>query len=473
MNYNLADLSITEALAGLRSKNFSCHEYIKALIINCSNNLDLNAFISIDLEFLLTKARAVDNTGNAGVGLCGIPLILKDNINTNHLSTSAGTAALKNNFTEKNSPVAEALFNMGALLGGKGNMHELAFGITSNNAVTGATRNPWNLKMIPGGSSGGVAAAVAGRLMPGGIGTDTGASVRLPAALCGVVGFRPTVGRYSGEGIIPISHTRDTAGPITRTVGDARLLDAVIFGSAVKTKPVKLNKLRIGVPLSLFRKNLDPDVKTETNRILAQLETAGVSLIEEDIIDIEKLNNLASFPIAIFEFLHGLSKYLDKYQSNLTILDVFEGIGSLDVKTLFGSQMGDRAVSKSVYLKALHIDRPKLQHAYAIYFKKYNLDAIIFPTSPITARPIGDDKTIELNGTRQPTFSTYTQNVGPSSVAGIPGISIPTGLSSDGLPIGMELDGPANSDAALLEIAESIAALVNFTPKPPEPAFKI
>jgi mandelamide amidase len=468
VNYNLADLSIIEALTGLKNKKFSCLEYINALLLNHRNSLDLNAFISIDIESLQNEAKAIDNNGNAGIGLCGIPIVLKDNINTIRLPTSAGTAALKNNFPGDNSPVAGALFKAGALLGGKGNMHELAFGITSNNAITGATRNPWNHKMIPGGSSGGVAAAVAGRIMPGGIGTDTGASVRLPAALCGVVGFRPTIGRYSAAGIIPISHTRDTAGPITRTVADARLLDAIICGHTQKYIPVKLNELRIGIPFTLFQDNLEADVRKETNRIIAQLESAGVTLIEENIVDVEKLHNLVSLPIALFEFLQDLSQYLKKYQSSLTILDIFEGIGSPDVKSLVASQMGAGAISKKVYLKALNVDRPKLQRTYALYFEKYNLDAILFPTSPITARPIGEDKTVKLNGKRKPTFSIYTQNVGPASVAGIPGISIPTGLSSSGLPIGMELDGPANSDARLLIIAQAISDLINFTSKPPK-----
>lgn len=208
------------------------------------------------LGWLAAKRQKIDRHGNAGLGLCGIPLCFKANIATGIFPTSAATPALINHLPKIPSRVAERLFSAGALPGASGNMHELSFGITSNNYATGAVRNPWNPSLIPGGSSGGVAAAVASRLMLGGIGTDTGASVRLPAALCGVVGFRPTLARYPRDRIIPVSPTRDTAGIIAQCVADVIILDQVISGRSAKISPMPLKGLRIGLPLPTFTMTL-------------------------------------------------------------------------------------------------------------------------------------------------------------------------------------------------------------------------
>jgi Asp-tRNA(Asn)/Glu-tRNA(Gln) amidotransferase A subunit family amidase len=462
----LFDLTITQALDGLAARRFSAREYARALIARCEDQASLNALVSSDWGKLLDAADAVDTSGKAGEGLGGIPLCLKDNINTGILPTGAATGALADHVAAAPAPVAKALFDAGALLGGTGNMHELAFGVTSNNGVTGAARNPWNPAMIPGGSSGGVAAAVAGRMFPGGVGTDTGASVRLPASLCGLVGFRPTVGRYSGDGIVPISHTRDTAGPITRSVADTRLLDRVMAGSGTEATPIFLAGLRLGVPLGYFYDNLDPAVAANADASLKALTDAGVTLVEADIADIGEINAAVSFPVALYEFMQDLPRYLRDNGLDLTMQDILDGIGSPDVKGLFASQMGPEAMPEAAYRKAMDEDRPRLQAAYAGYFETHKIDAIIFPTAPLPARPIGDDETVELNGERLPTFPTFIRNTDPASNAGIPGISLPSGLGPDGLPLGMELDGPVLSDDRLLAIAAAIEAVFAFDARP-------
>ncbi|WP_193176991.1 indoleacetamide hydrolase [Oricola nitratireducens] len=462
----LFDLTITQALDGLAARRFSAREYARALIARCEDQASLNALVSSDWGKLLDAADVVDTSGKAGEGLGGIPLCLKDNINTGILPTGAATGALADHVAAAPAPVAKALFDAGALLGGTGNMHELAFGITSNNGVTGAARNPWNPAMIPGGSSGGVAAAVAGRMFPGGVGTDTGASVRLPASLCGLVGFRPTVGRYSGDGIVPISHTRDTAGPITRSVADTRLLDRVMAGSGTEATPIFLAGLRLGVPLGYFYDNLDPAVAANADASLKALTDAGVTLVEADIADIGEINAAVSFPVALYEFMQDLPRYLRDNGLDLTMQDILDGIGSPDVKGLFASQMGPEAMPEAAYRKAMDEDRPRLQAAYAGYFETHKIDAIIFPTAPLPARPIGDDETVELNGERLPTFPTFIRNTDPASNAGIPGISLPSGLGPDGLPLGMELDGPVLSDDRLLAIAAAIEAVFAFDARP-------
>jgi indoleacetamide hydrolase len=462
----LFDLTITQALDGLASRRFSAREYAEALIGRCEDQKSLNALVSHDWTKLLAAADAVDASGKAGKDLGGIPLCLKDNINTGILPTGAATGALANHIAKAPAGVAKALFDAGALLGASGNMHELAFGISSNNGVTGAVRNPWNPTMIPGGSSGGVAAAVAARMMPGGVGTDTGASVRLPASLCGLVGFRPTVGRYPGDGIVPISHTRDTAGPITRTVADTQLLDRVMAGSSGGTGPATLSGLRLGVPRGYFFDTLDPAVAANAEASLEALRKSGVILIEADIPDIGALDAAVSFPVVLYEFMQDLPRYLRDSGLDLTMQDILDGIGSPDVKGLVASQLGSGAMPEAVYRKAIDEDRPKLQAAYADYFKAHQVEAIIFPTAPLAARPIGDDETVDLNGERVPTFPTFIRNTDPGSNAAIPGISLPSGLSPDGLPLGMELDGPALSDDRLLSIAAAVESVFAFDAKP-------
>ena len=452
-----------DARRTLNDRTVSCREYVQALIAQCEAKRHLNAFVTQDFDALLVAAEAVDAGGIPGEGLLGIPLAFKDNISTKTLSTSAATGALQGFVAPNNAPVAQSLFDSGALLGAKANMHELAFGITNNNAVTGPTRNPYDPSMIPGGSSGGVAAAVAARMMPGGIGTDTGGSVRLPAALCGVVGFRPSVGRYRSSGIVPISRTRDTAGPIARTVADIRLLDASMAGVGLSKSTLKIDGVRIGVPYEPFFRNLEPDVAAESRRVLDRLANAGAVLVEADMPSLSELNSMVGFPVALFEFRECLSQFLAESETSLTIHDVFEGIGSPDVRDIVDSQLTDDAITETAYRQALQVDRPRLRNVYASYFTEHRLEGVIFPTSPVVARPIGDDVTIELNGERLPTFATYIRNTDPGSNAGIPGISLPTGLSSSGLPIGMEIDGPGGSDERLLSIASAVEKTIEFS----------
>jgi len=357
------------------------------------------------------------------------------------------------------------LFDAGALLAGKTNMHELAFGISTNNAYTGATHNPWHHDMIAGGSSGGSAAAVAARMVPAALGTDTGASVRVPAALCGVVGFRPTVGRYSGAGIIPISHTRDTAGPITRSVQDAALIDSVLCGAVMGLDKLDLKGLRLGVPRTDFYQGADTEVLDAMEVLLSQLARAGVTLVEGDVAGMSGLNAQVGFPVALYELTVDLPAYLNHNRYKLSLAQIAEKIASPDVAGIVGSQLGDQAMPRAAYEAALKA-RVHLQAAYAEHFLAHRLDALVFPTTILPARPIGQDETVELNGAQVPTFPTYIRNTDPGSNAGIPGISIPMGLTKAGLPLGLELDGPVSSDRRLLAVAAAIEALLPPMPAP-------
>jgi mandelamide amidase len=302
-------------------------------------------------------------------------------------------------------------------------------------------------------------------MVPAALGTDTGASVRLPAALCGVVGFRPTVGRYSGTGIIPISHTRDTAGPITRSVEDAALMDSVLCGAAVSLDKLDLKGLRLGVPRVDFYQGADAEVLDAMEALLEQLSRAGVSLVEGDVAGMSALNAQVGFPVALYELTVDLPAYLAHNRYKLTLAQIAEQIASPDVAGIVGSQLGDQAMPRAAYEAALKA-RVHLQAVYAEHFASHRLDALVFPTTVLPARPIGQDETVELNGAQVPTFPTYIRNTDPGSNAGIPGISIPMGLTKAGLPLGLELDGPAASDRRLLAVAAAIEALLPPMPAP-------
>ena len=210
----LHELGVAEAANAIRTGEIKAEALADALLARTAAHASLNAFITLDADRVRAAAREADRQRASGASLGklhGVPLALKDNLDTAEYRTSGGTPGLAGHRPKRNAVIVEALLDAGAIALGKCNLHELAYGITNNNAAFGPARNPYAPDRIPGASSGGTGVAVAARLAPGGIGTDTGGSVRIPAALCGIVGLRPTTGRWSQAGIVPISHTRDTA----------------------------------------------------------------------------------------------------------------------------------------------------------------------------------------------------------------------------------------------------------------------
>ena len=463
-------LTISEAAAAIRRGETSALAYAEALLAQADKAASLNAFIHHDPEQVRAAARAADATRGVAAGpLHGVPLALKDNLDTADMPTTGGTPGLKGHRPKRNAQVVQKLLDAGAIAFGKANLHELAYGITNNNAGFGAARNPYDPTRIPGGSSGGVGAAVGARIVPGGIGSDTGGSVRVPAALCGIVGFRPTTGRWSQAGIVPISHTRDTPGPMTRSVADCVLLDNVVTGSAAPAAQVSLKGLRLGVPRAHFWSPLDTETARLMEDVLARLKEAGAILVEADIADIARLDGEAGFPIALYETVTDLNAYLAGHGSPLRYAELVAQCASPDVAGLLQSLHGEAAIPEAAYRHALDVLRPQLQAAYRDHFRRHEIDAVVFPTTPLPAAPIGDDETVLLNGERVPTFFTFIRNSSPGSVAGIPGISLPAARTATGLPLGIELDAAEGADARLLAIALAVERLL---PKLPAPLFQ-
>jgi len=465
---HLLALSATDVLALFASGDLTSERYATALLAQCRRHKDLNAFIWLNEDHLLEAAHLADRRrrGRPSGPMLGLPLALKDNIDTASAPTTAGTPALRGHHPRNDAPVAASLFAAGALLLGKTNMHELAFGITSNNAAFGAVHNPYNRAMIPGGSSGGTAAAVAARMCPAGLGTDTGGSVRIPAALCGIAGLRTSSGRYPVRGVVPLSHTRDTVGPMARSVADLILLDSVVTGDSSPVKPPALRGLRLGVPRGYFYENIDGEVAPVVENALVKLRDTGCILVEADIQDIETLSAISG-RLSFYECVTDLSHYLTEEGLKLTAEEVIGQIASPDVRDLYETYgLGAKAPTREWYEHAMTVDRPALQAAYREYFRAHNLAAVVFPTTVLPARPIGQDAEVELNGKKVPTFLTYLRNSRPVTSAGIPGLSMPIGLTSAGLPVGLEFDAPKDRDRDLLGIGLAIEDLFGRLPSP-------
>ncbi len=467
----LEELTIGEAGAALRRGEMTAAAYAEALLERCARVASLNAFIAQDAATVRSAARRADEARKAGgpLGpLHGVPLAIKDNVDTADLPTTGGTAGLKANRPKRNAPVAQKLLDAGAILFGKANLHELAFGVTNNNKSFGAARNPYDPSRIPGGSSGGTAAAVAARLVAGGIGSDTGGSVRIPAALCGIVGFRPTTGRWSAAGVVPISPTRDTPGPMTRSVADCVLLDGIVTGGATALAPATLQGMRLGVPRGYFWENLDGNLARLLEDALARLRDAGAVLVEGDVVDVGRLNNAATFPIALYEVVRSLKAYLTSHEVGLDLAGLIAAVKSPDVKDVLEAATGAGAVSEAAYREALK-NRAALQESFRRYFREHSVTVALLPTTPLPAAKIGEDETTLLNGAAVPTFPTFIRNTDPGSVAGVPTLSLPAGITKAGLPVGLELDGPEGNDYQVLAVGCAIEAVLPKLPAPPFP----
>jgi len=459
------DLPLSAIRKLLDGASVSSLDLAEACIARSQAYSDLNVWVSFDPEALRKEARDADSRLAAGerLPLLGIPIALKDNIEAAGMACGAGTASLNGKLPQADAELVARLRAAGAVIAGKVGMHELAFGITTNNAVTGAVRNPWDRTRIPGGSSGGSGAVVGARIVPASIGTDTGGSVRVPAALCGVSGFRPTVGRVSAQGIAPISLTRDTPGPLAYTIADCALLDEVMTGAKDSQMKLALQGLRLGVPRRPFWNDLEPALEQVAESALQTLRQAGVELVDIDMPALSELNAGVGFPVALFEFVRDMRRYLGERGRGVTLEELIAAVGSPDVRGAVGTLLTGGGIPEDVYESALQA-RARMQALYAQTFESHRVEALVFPTTPRVAARIGEDETVDLNGTQQPTFGTFIRNTDPGSNASLPGATIPLGLANN-LPVGLALDGPIDSDRRLLAIAEAVQSALPPAPQ--------
>src|SRR5277367_1609478 len=293
----LCNLGATEAVAHMSQGALTAERYTQALLAKCQSARALNAFITLEPARVLEAARARDHERLAGTKpgpLFGLPIPVKDSVNTRDYPTTGGTPALRNFRPKEDAPVVASLKAAGAIVLGKTNLHELSYGWTSNNLAFGAVHNPYDPACIPGGSSGGTAAAIAARLAPLGVAEDTEGSIRVPAALCGIAGFRPTTGRYSTHGCVPISPLFDQVGPHARSVADLALFDSVAAHDAHRLEATPLKGLRLGVVRDYWFADLDPEVERLTELAFARLQDAGVQIVETTLPGLASLIDLTT-----------------------------------------------------------------------------------------------------------------------------------------------------------------------------------
>ncbi len=467
----LGDLSAVEAVGQMTRGELPAERYAEALLARCRAAHALNAFITLEPHRVLEDARARDRERRAGAKLgplFGLPVPIKDSVNTRDYPTTGGTPALRNFRPREDAPLVAALRSAGAIVLGKTNLHELSFGWTSNNLAFGAVHNPYDPTRVPGGSSGGTAAAIAARLAPLGVAEDTEGSIRVPAAFCGIAGFRPTTGRYSTQGCVPISPLFDQVGPHARTVADLTLFDTAIRNDARAPAPGSLRGVRLGIVRDYWFTGLDSEVERVSNLALARLESAGAKLIETQMPGLARLIDLTTDQVQNHDVRLALPRYLEDYGTGVTLEELVER-ASPDIQAVFRSDVlpgGANFVSESVYAAARDQYLPSLRTMYEEYFSRTQVAAMVFPATRVPPPLIGEETTLQIQGRPVPFEDAVARNIAPGSTAGVPGLVLPAGLTSGGLPVALEFDGPAGADRALLALGASLERALGPLPAP-------
>jgi aspartyl-tRNA(Asn)/glutamyl-tRNA(Gln) amidotransferase subunit A len=456
---DLAFASIEEIARLFRKRKLSPVELAKLMLDRIERlNPKLNAYITVTPELALTQAKKAEaelfaprgSKGHRDRGpLHGIPISLKDNIYAKGVRTTAGSKILADFVPGHDAVVVVKLKEAGAVILGKTNLHEFAYGATTNNPHYGPARNPWDLSRIPGGSSGGSAAAVAAGLCYGSIGTDTGGSIRIPAALCGTVGLKPTRGNVSDSGVIPLSPTLDCTGPLARTARDAAILLHTISGLSTQEHSgrfapasfKKLKKICLGLPKEFFFDVVSTEVQScfasalrDFRKLGAQVKPISIPLLNNT----EDAGNQIAWPEATH--FHQLSGWFPARAQEY----------GEDVRTRI--EMGAK-ISAVSYLEAL---AQRAQFINQLSSKMYDagIDALVVPTTPIAAPQIGEEKT--RIGEKDHLIRALLLRLNrPANLAGVPAISIPCGFTSSGLPVGLQLIGLHAAELALLQIAHT------------------
>lgn len=451
-----SSVNLAQTRANLRSSSPSV--VLRESVKRAHAHSELGAFITVADESSQAEQVARLDASRESV-LAGTPVAVKDNIDTHDMPTSGGTPALRHSRPERDHHTVRRLREAGATIVGKTNLHELAFGVTCNNVGFGPVSNPYDPQRIAGGSSGGSAVAVALGVVPVALGTDTGGSVGVPAAHCGIVGFRPTLGRWGSGAAVPISSTRDTVGGFATSATDMAVLDEVITGERGVPLPDG-RALRLGVPRAGYWDDLAPDVAARAGEALDRLADAGFEVVEVDLSDAHELDGACGFPIVLFEVIRELPSYLASLpapEGKLNLDDVVSQVASPDVRATLEAAIS-QPVSEDAYREAQAV-RARLQEAYARAVLGQNgsrVDALVYPTVPLTPAPLGDDATTEHNGREVPTFLTNIRNTAPGSTSGMPAISVPAGRSAAGMPIGMSLEALPGEDVSLLAVAQRV-----------------
>ncbi|GAB2605468.1 amidase family protein [Kribbella endophytica] len=463
-------LGVAAAAELIRSGELTAVDYATTLLDRAEQCTGLNAFVTIDPGQVMHAAAAADEAIAAGDArpLLGVPLGVKDSFLTRDLPTSFGTAILRDHRSGRDAAAVAALREAGAVVFGKNNLAEMSFGLTGENPHHGQVLNPYDVTRITGGSSSGAGAAVAAGIVPGALAGDTIGSIRVPAALCGVVGFKPTPLRWSSVGAAPISSALDATGVVARTVEDCVLMDSVLAGSASGSAVVgDLEGVRLAVAPAYFLTGVDPEVELIFLRAVRRLEDAGAEIVEVDLgAEFGAVADRATWPIFFRETRPAIEEFLRRYGVPASFEQVHAAMGE-HIRGRWSRLVVDGApdaISAERYAAAVQTARPELR--WRLDELAFDVaDALVFPTTACAAPRIADQWSYSVAG--QPVTDTYlARNTHLANTAGLPGISLPMGLTAEGLPVGIELDGRAHDDERLLDIARQVESVLGSIPPP-------
>lgn len=457
----LLEYSLTEIAEKIRKKEVTSEAVTRLCLKQIEKTKTRNIFISV-YEESINAARACDEMLKAGFllgPLHGVPIALKDNIYLEAHVTTAGSKILKDFVPDYDATVTSRLKGAGAVIIGKTNMHEFAWGGTTENPHYGCCQNAWDASRNPAGSSGGSGSAVGLRCCYGALGTDTGGSVRLPSAINGITGIRPTIGRVSNYGVVPLAYSEDTVGPMCRTVEDCALMFQVIAGHDYHDKttilePVPdyradlkkgLKGIRIGVIKDYCMLHNQPDVLKCYKEALQQMESLGAEICEMEIPDLDGLIDAQ----LIIDAAEPSTIHLPYLRT------VSEDYGR-DVRTLLEAGCMFRATH---YLQALQYRTLLIDHLNEAFEE---VDAIATPTLPFTALKIGEHKIEIEKGKEEDNLSANMRYTAIASITGKPALSVPCGFDKNGLPVGMQLIGNSFQEKRLFRIGNAYQKSVSF-----------
>ena len=487
---NITDLTVHELKEKIKNKELTITEITKAYIDRINEKEeDVQAFITILADEAMGQAKEIEekvNSGEIKSEYAGIPIGIKDNMCTKGVKTTCASKLLENFVAPYNATVVENLNKENMINLGKLNMDEFAMGGSTEYSYFKKTRNPWNLNKVPGGSSGGSAAAVAAGMVPWALGSDTGGSIRQPAAFCGVVGLKPTYGLVSRYGLVAFASSLDQIGPITKDVEDCAMLLSLIAGHDEKdttsadiekkdyTKCLKndVKGLKIGVPKEFFAEGINPEVKEALEKAIQKYKELGAE-VEECSLDVAEYALATYYIIACAEASSNLGRfdgvrygYRTKNYTNLKELYInsrSEGFGEeVKRRIILGTYVLSSGYYDAYYKKAQQV-RTLVKNKFQENFEKY--DVLLVPTSPTTAFGIGEKSNNPLE--------MYLADICtvPVNIAGLPGISVPCGVDKNNMPIGMQLIGNYFSEETLLNAAYTYEKATNFREKY-KPEFK-
>ena len=487
---NLYDLTVHELIDKLKNKEITLEEVNKSYIerINEKEN-DVKAFVTRTDEDAIEKAKKIDEdikNGKEVSELSGIPIGIKDNICTKNVKTTCSSKMLENFVSPYNATVIDKINDQNMIMLGKLNMDEFAMGASTEYSYFKKTSNPWNLKRVPGGSSGGSAAAVAAGMVPWALGSDTGGSIRQPSAFCGTVGLKPTYGLVSRYGLVAFASSLDQIGPITKDVTDSAILLNIIAGhdkmdstsanidkkDYTKSLVKDVKGLKIGLPKEYFGEGINPEVKQAVMNAAKEYEKMG-AIVEECSISVTDYALATYYIIACAEASSNLGRfdgirygYRTKNFTNLT--DIYknsrsEGFGKeVKRRIILGTYVLSSGYYDAYYKKALKV-RQVVKNEFKKLFEKY--DILLTPTSPTVAFEIGTRSNNPLE-MYLADICTVSINIG-----GVPAISIPCGLDNNGMPIGCQLIGNHFEEEKILRAAFTYEQEIKFRDKY-KPTFK-